>query len=295
MARAAGPPPDRAADLRLAGPGAGLYNLVRAEQLRGYLHRRTTSDTGRLAIVNWLHQVRRLTQDVIELVWPGICLWCQTPLEAYADERFCSGCRKDLENDSAVVCPRCASTVGPYVVDADGCPHCRGRRLYLDGAIRLGEYTGLLRAAILEIKQARGELLARALGRLLGHRCRARLETLPDRIVPVPLHWLRHWQRGYNQAEAIAMGLSEVLGTRLGHWLRRRRHTAPQTHLTRQKRLRNVVQAFAGYRRCIAPGAHVLLVDDVCTTGATASEAARALKRAGASRVVLAVLAHARD
>jgi ComF family protein len=115
-------------------------------------------------------------------------------------------------------------------------------------------------------------------------------------VVPVPLHWWRHWRRGYNQAETLARAVAAGLG--LPCWprcLRRIRNTPQQTlQSSPTSRQANVHGAFAprpGYRMA---GKRVLLVDDVLTTGATASEAARALRRGGAGSVAVAVLAHGR-
>jgi ComF family protein len=107
-----------------------------------------------------------------------------------------------------------------------------------------------------------------------------------DFVVPVPLHWRREHQRGFNQAAELA----RFLGPPVRRVLVRRRHTPPQIELAAHQRRANVRDAF-GLRRSIfrkAPsvkGANVLLVDDVSTTGATLEACARVLKDAGASEV----------
>jgi uncharacterized protein (TIGR03000 family) len=111
-------------------------------------------------------------------------------------------------------------------------------------------------------------------------------------VVPVPLHWWRRWRRGYNQSAALAYGLAA--GLKLScqpGWLRRIRNTPPQTSQTLAGRRENVRGAFRARTGVPLRGRSVLLVDDVMTTGATASEAARALRAGGAARVVVAVLA----
>jgi len=116
-----------------------------------------------------------------------------------------------------------------------------------------------------------------------------------DLVVPVPLHWLRRWRRGYNQAERIARPLARLLGVPCAEVLRRRRATRPQIGLAREERLANPRGAFAlgsgrgpagrRWRRRLE-GGRVLLVDDVVTTGATLRAAAEVLRRAGAREVV---------
>jgi ComF family protein len=118
-------------------------------------------------------------------------------------------------------------------------------------------------------------------------------EVKADVVIPIPLHWWRKWQRGYNQSEALAEAIAQRLG--LSHesrWLKRIRHTPHQTNLTAVSRRDNLKGAFRVKRRVNLKGKSILLVDDVLTTGTTASEAARALMDAGAVRVVVAVLAN---
>jgi len=115
-----------------------------------------------------------------------------------------------------------------------------------------------------------------------------------DAVMPVPLHWWRRWRRGYNQSAALAHGLAGVLGLPLETaWLRRVRNTPMQTRMTLAGRRDNVRGAFRVRGGVSVRGRSILLVDDVLTTGATASEVARILHYSGCQRVVVAVLARA--
>jgi ComF family protein len=110
--------------------------------------------------------------------------------------------------------------------------------------------------------------------------------------VPVPLHWWRRWTRGYNQSQALAQAVASQLRVPCKpHWLRRIRNTPQQVKRSASARHENVRKAFFASARAELRGKTIMLVDDVLTTGSTASDAARALHAAGAARIVVAVLA----
>lgn len=149
-----------------------------------------------------------------------------------------------------------------------------------------------------------------ALGRYLGAMLGSRLAQSPlfadvDLIVPVPLHFLRRLKRGYNQADAIAQGLCDRMNaaskgapSRIGvtvdtKLLSRHRHTHTQTNKTSQERSRNVSGAFSVSERHLArhlsSARHILIVDDVYTTGATTFESYRVLRKAFGPSVRISV------
>jgi ComF family protein len=236
---------------------------------------------------------RELTRGVLALLYPGVCAACGRAIPP-EQHPFCASCRTQLTSDALPTCPRCASTVGPHIVLDGGCLACKDSVFHFDRALRLGPYDGLLRELVLRIKQPAGEQLAEWLGELWAGHAEARLRELgADLVVPVPLHWQRRWSRGYNQSAQLARALAGRLGLpcRPG-WLKRIRHTPFQTQQSAAARRANVHGVFAARPRPGLLGRTVLLVDDVLTSGSTASEAARALRAAGAGRVIVAVLAH---
>jgi len=143
------------------------------------------------------------------------------------------------------------------------------------------------------LKHERNAWLAPWLGNLLADARQSELARLPRDawIVPVPLHWWRRLQRGYNQAEALAKGLSRSLDLRVRQPLRRIKATDRLAHKTASDRMDAMRQAFRARLDPGLKGRTILLVDDILTTGATCGAAARALKQAGAKRVIVAVLA----
>lgn len=146
------------------------------------------------------------------------------------------------------------------------------------------------------MKDWHGEGLAEMIGHLWAEHAEAKLRTVAaDVVIPVPLHWARRWLRGYNQSQALAKSLAAKLQVPCRpRWLRRVRWTSSQTPLTGEARRRNLRDAFRARKGLNLEGKTVLLVDDVLTTGTTASEAARALRVARPARIVVAVLAHGR-
>jgi ComF family protein len=235
---------------------------------------------------------RQLAQGLLQLVYPSSCFVCGQWLPA-EQAHFCTNCRSALTTDPLPCCPRCAGTVGPHVPLEGGCTACRGQSFPFECVVRLGPYDDLLRQAILRLKYAPDEGLTEVLGELWASHREDRLRDLKaDAIVPVPLHWRRRWRRGFNQSEVLAQALAHRLHIPCQPgWLRRIRHTPPQTGQSNTARRENMRNAFAASRWAELRGKSILLVDDVLTTGSTASDAARALRAAGAARVVVAVLA----
>ncbi len=131
------------------------------------------------------------------------------------------------------------------------------------------------------------------LGRWCGQRF---LRRFPDHgveaILPVPLHPIRRAQRGYNQSERLAQGIAEVLQRPCQrHWLIRTRHTSPQHSQPAEARLQNVAHAFDLTQEARVKGSHILLVDDLITSGATILACSQPLLRALVGKISFVALA----
>jgi competence protein ComFC len=205
-----------------------------------------------------------------------LCPDCQRPPERLAAEYFCASCGTPFEN--------------AFPLDAEGrCALCRHGLRGFDAAYCFGSYEGRLREWIHLFKYGRIRTLAKPLVELL-------VAALPrneafDAIVPVPLHWRKRWQRGFNQSELLAGGIARKWGVPVVNVLRRRRFTSAQAGLSNTERRKNVAAAFT-IRRGVE-GRRILLIDDVLTTGSTAAACARALRDAGAVRIAVATVARA--
>jgi ComF family protein len=236
---------------------------------------------------------RTFGRGLLHLVYPRICWVCQQ-IQPIEENAVCAACAATLVSDTRPTCHRCASTVGPFVDTTQGCQLCRNEKFAFDRAFRLGPYEGPLREVVLRMKSSHGEGLAEVFGAFWAGQMARRLGPLmPDLVLPVPLHWRRHYQRGFNQSAVLAQALAAKLRIpcepgRLQRW----QATADQKSLQGQSRRENVKGAFR-----LRPGNDVadktiILVDDVLTTGATASETAKPLRTLKPKSIVLAVLAH---
>ncbi len=237
---------------------------------------------------------RELWDGLLQLLYPQVCAVCGASIGS-EQKYFCAACRSALVADPHMSCPRCATTVGPYVDTADGCSHCRALNLHFDRAVRMGPYEGTLRELILRMKYPGGETIATMLAQVWAEAIEPRVRQFAVNVViPVPLHWRRRWTRGFNQCEALGQVIAGLLRIpcRPG-WLRRVRNTPPQVKESPAGRRINVRGAFKVRSGAKLDGRAVLLVDDVLTTGTTCNEAARALVKSGAARVSVAVIAHA--
>jgi ComF family protein len=112
---------------------------------------------------------------------------------------------------------------------------------------------------------------------------------LPDWVAPVPLHWWRQWQRGFNQSALFSEQISQQLGIEHFTHLKRIRATPAQKNLSREERLKNLQHCFKITRPL--HGKSVAIIDDVMTTGATVNTLAKTLKQAGAGKIIVWALA----
>ena len=227
-------------------------------------------------------------------MFPDECRLCAQPLREVSRIPVCRAClAKPAPLTAEYFCAQCRSPfLSRFPLDEQGlCALCRRGVRGFDAAYSFGFYEDELRQLIHLFKYGRVQTLSGPLGRLLA--LALPREQSFDVIVPMPLHWRKRWQRGFNQSELLAREIGRRTHTPVRNLLRRVRDTAPQAGLTSAKRRLNVSGAFRARKRASLAGRRVLLVDDVMTTGATAASCARALKMAGAPSVTLLTLARA--
>jgi ComF family protein len=227
----------------------------------------------------------------LDLVFPALCPVCGSTLAEGRRDPLCGACWTAIPRLDPPCCERCGVPLaagGPRA-----CGACVANPPAWDWARAGADYAGVIREAIHAFKFEGRRTLARPLAALVLAQWGDRLAAGVGGLVPVPLTSAREQQRGYNQAALLAEEVAARLTVRVRpRWLARVRATLPQSDLGAAERRANVRGAFAADPA--AAGHHVVVVDDVLTTGATAAECARALREVGAARVGVLTVARVR-
>src|SRR5215813_1880997 len=238
-------------------------------------------------------QKSELFQAAVSLLYPATCAVCGNNVRA--GEYLCNGCEAKIVRIAPPFCETCSEPFEGSITTAFSCANCTHRTIYFDAAVAAYRGRGIVRQVIHDFKYGHQVHLRHLVARWL---CAAfddeRLSARQfDIIVPVPLHPTRRRERGFNQASLLAELLSARTSIRCKAVLKRVRYTTTQTALDRAERIENLHNAFRLRKNADVRGLHVLLVDDVLTTGSTLSECSRILKRAGAISVYAATAARA--
>ena len=224
----------------------------------------------------------RLVLPLLDFALPPRCGGCGTIVDQV--DSFCAGCWKQLEFLGPGGCLRCGLPL--EATEAETCAACLARPPRLDRIRAAVAYGDISRGIAIRLKYGRKVALARTMSRYM----QPLVGELPGDsvLVPVPLHRWRLWGRGFNQSAIVARDLSRRTGLPVSvDALRRTRSTPPLKGMGMRQRRRTVAGAFRARRPSELQGRTVVLIDDVLTTGSTAEACARALRKAGASRVDL--------
>lgn len=236
-------------------------------------------------------------KSLLAVLFPGDCRICQSALFSVSRLPVCSSCIESIQPIQFARCNVCGDRLAP-VNAAFGdacCPVCASDGPTFERAVNYGAYEGVLRQLIHLLKYERVRSAANLLGRFTAEAC-LQLEgdiDVPELLmIPVPAHKLRMRTRGFNQAELIARAAQRGIEQSIGRSLTldmtsllRVRFAESQVALNADERRQQIRGAFKVTSRERVKDREILLVDDVLTTGATASECARELRLAGASRV----------
>ncbi|MCX7868771.1 MAG: ComF family protein [Terrimicrobiaceae bacterium] len=199
---------------------------------------------------------------------------------------WCAECAGRLPLIRPPFCQRCSQPFDGIAGGEARCPNCGRRAFALEAAVAVLRSRGPVRDLIHRLKYAGAAWAARPLAQIARRAFHdPRLDGSCDALVPVPLHALRERERGYNQARLLAGHLAKFLHLPVAEPLLRIRRTETQTHFDRRRRMRNLQGAFALRQDADVKGKHLVLVDDVLTTGSTLEECARVLLQGGAASI----------
>jgi ComF family protein len=251
------------------------------------------------SLLNWaLSETTTISRGLFAALFPSDCRLCGAPLVNISRLPVCTSCILAMHPISGQTCDICGERLPGLqrLSDVQTCGACQETHPHFARATAYGAYQDELRELIHLLKYDRVLPAAGVLGGMLSEAI-GKLDVGREAVlvVPVPLHLSKRRQRGFNQSELIVRAaLKKSGGANLQlrtNVLVRQRPTVSQIGLTRPQRAENIRGAFKVAHPSRVAGRSVLLVDDVLTTGTTASECARVLRKAGAKTVLVATVA----
>jgi ComF family protein len=253
----------------------------------GSLSSGLASNLGRRALAS----IAGFRAAVLDTVYPPRCLACTEATETARG--LCGACWRDTAFIAGTACVKCGVPMMGEAGAEDICDSCLRHPPAWDSGAAAMLYSGAGRRMVLQLKHGDRLDMVPPLAAWMATAGAAQLQRA-DLIAPVPLHWRRLIRRRYNQSAELARRLARLSGKpAVVDLLTRRRPTIPQEGMNRASRAANQEGAFAVNRRHIGrlSGGSVLLIDDVLTSGATLSNCAETLRKAGAARIDVLVLA----
>ena len=232
----------------------------------------------------------RVWDSFLALFFPDVCQICRREKATARESYLCHPCRSGVTGIRPVEPPFCNCCGLPFdgaITVEFECANCREQELHFRSARAAVEFSGVVKEAIHRYKYNHAMWFEPLLAGLLVDAAKPSLTSDQwDYIVPIPLHWRRLHTRTFNQSARISRQLSRATAIPLHlKLLKRTQPTHTQTRLSREERTENVKRAFSFISRERIDGSRIILVDDVLTTGATASACAKLLKQNGAELV----------
>ncbi len=228
-----------------------------------------------------MSQFRSGLHATLDQLVPDICVFCHCAFRHRPEIPLCPYCTSSLPENT----PCCRFCALPLEDSHDTCGECllappEPEHLTLAPCLYKDEGRFLVHQFKFNQGIREGRVLAHLVCELTADHYDA---ALPDLLIPVPTSWRRQFQRGFNPAGALAAFIGETLHIPIDHRVARKKHTRPQRQLSRSERLKLPVSTFSVQRPLT--GRHVVLIDDVMTTGRTFDVLRRVCYRAGATRV----------
>ena len=236
--------------------------------------------------------ISRFTDPIVSVLYPQFCGSCGSTVERVADGAACRACWEStrLFGNADPLCQKCGLPLDSASNETlSNCSGCADH--HYDRAFAAGVYEKAMLASVLQLKrepcisQTASSYLIQAF---------ERIEITPL-IIPVPLSRRRRLERGFNQAAVLAKAVARRSGLRMDEYSLARSSDTPMHRAAMDSKAREatVAKAFEVVRPGLVRGQHILLVDDLLTSGATVSQCARVLKKSGADKVIVLTLARA--
>jgi len=240
--------------------------------------------------------LRGFFKGIKDLIYPNFCLACKNKIDPVkGQDLVCVQCWEKIEKNLPPFCASCGRRLDKLSASKNICSSCLKFKFHFDRAFSPCLYTGTIKKLIHEFKYTGKDYLGEPLGGLMNKFIkdyRLPIEYL-DFIIPVPLHKSRMREREFNQAQLLSEQVAKEFNKKiLPDVLVRSRPTRTQTELSFEERCKNVERSFTVRDHGLIKNANLLLIDDVLTTGATSSEAAKVLKDSGARIIFVMTLAN---
>lgn len=240
--------------------------------------------------------IKNLTYGLLEVAYPKICHVCKKKIKEPAVSEFvCTECWKKIKINPPPFCYRCGRSLAGRKCIRNICTECIKKPLHFDRAFSPCTYDGVIKELIHVFKYEKKDYLGIFLSRFMVEFIKDYNVPMHiiDAIIPVPLHKIKLREKEFNHAHILSQHLGAEFNTPVSsEKLLRIRNTKTQTELTCTERFLNVKGCFSANERDPVKDLNILLVDDVLTTAATSSEAALALKTAGANIVLVLTVAN---
>lgn len=228
---------------------------------------------------------RKIFQRLLDFICPPTCPLCNAGVSTHGE--LCADCWTAINWIDGAHCSRCGYPfIAGYDFDSDVlCPVCAAGENELDWIRSACIYDDASKQVMLPFKHCGKIKYARFMANAMIWALRDIDTNTIDVVMPVPLAWRRLFHRGYNQATLLARPIARALGVKIDYDSVRRKYRADMGHKTAAQRAKNIRGVFRVVNPNKIRGKHILLVDDVMTSGATFSELNRVLMRAGAASV----------
>ncbi|WP_372519126.1 ComF family protein [Candidatus Ruminimicrobiellum ovillum] len=232
--------------------------------------------------------MKKILNFIISIIFPRTCSLCGKKISFNFEKNICNECIEKLPKVEGLICHKCSL---PLPDGGATCSDCKSNKdIYFENLKSPYIYSLQMKKLIKKLKYSRKTFLAKDLSaKLADFIITENIDKNIDVVVPVPMHWLKKWKRGYNQAELLADDVARIINKPMYNALARTKYTKPQFNLKKGQRKENLEDMFAVNKKYadIIQGKRILLIDDIATTCSTANQCAKVLKNLRCKTVVV--------